>query len=346
MIKRFRFLIIISIVFIITTSASAQVINQDSISQKVKDFTQFLLYRNHDSTYIKSYADKFTFRLLAIHKFNNFSLNDKEMDASLLYRPDKKVNLGFGIAYKWFAIDLAFNFGISENSDFENKETFDFQATVFGGMHYLSASYQYYYGYQLSEVNGVPVDSQPENEIRGDIRTAAMGLQYLFAYNYDQFSLKAPFIQNEIQRKSAGSWLLGAKFQLFTMDADSSVVPESAKPHFSQDAYLTNIYSSDVGVNLGYMYTFVLHGKFYLTLSAIPGIDVALGDFKTDIKKPISTKVSFSFISMNSLGYNADKFFCGVQLIGDINQMPLQRELAMRQTFGKLKFNVGYRFGK
>jgi hypothetical protein len=56
----------------------------------------------------------------------------------------------------------------------------------------------------------VPDEDIPADEIRDDIRSISTVLQYLFAFDYDKFSLKAPFIQNEIQRKSAGSLLIGS----------------------------------------------------------------------------------------------------------------------------------------
>lgn len=329
---------------IMTHGAFAQVIKQDSITQKIKDFTQFLLYRNHDSTYITSYADKLALKLLASNKFNSFTLIDGAMNSSVKYRPDRKLNLGVGVAYKWFALDLVFNFGIQENSDFENKESFDFQATVFGGKHYISGGYQYYFGYQMADLQGVPDEAIPNNDIRHDIRTASLELQYLFAYNYDQFSLKAPFIQNEIQRKSAGSMLFGAKFQFFTMDSDSSIIPQSTGTYFSENANLTNVLASSIGIRAGYMYTFVLKERFYITISAIPGINYGLGDQKTMYKSIIDNRFSFSMLSMNAIGYNSKKFFCGLMMTGELNRISLAQDLAMKHMYGKFKFHTGFRF--
>ncbi len=317
----------------------------DSIAQKAEAFAHFLLYRNHDSTYITSYADNLALKLIASNKFNSFSLMDGSTESTLKYRPDRKLNLGVGMAYKWFALDLVFNVGIGEDSDFENKESFDFQATVFGGKHYISGTYQYYFGYQTGEVDGFPVDAMPADHLRDDIRTAFLSLQYLFAYNYDKFSLKAPFIQNEIQRKSAGSWLFGAKFQLFTMDADSSIIPPTAQMFFSEDANLTNVLSSTFALNAGYMYTYVFKEHFYLTLSAIPGFGIELGDYKTTYKQPIEHRLTTHLMTMNALGYNSRKYFCGVMMTGEITRLRLSDDIALKQIFGKFRFHIGYRFG-
>ncbi len=340
-----RSMCIILFCSLLSINTSAQKYLPDSIAQKVEDFAHFLLFRNHDTTYITSYADNFALKLIASNKFNSFRVLDHSTGSSIKYRPDRKLNLGVGVAYKWFALDLVFNFGIGEETEFENKEAFDFQATVFGGKHYISGAYQYYYGYQMSGLNGVPDDAIPPDNIRGDIRTAFTALQYLFAYNYDRFSLKAPFIQNEIQRKSAGSVLLGAKFQLFTMDADSSIIPSGSEMYFNENANITSVLSSSFGVSAGYMYTYVFKEHFYITASAIPGIGIELGDYKTTYKQPMGNRIIMNLTTMNAIGYTTKKYFCGVMMNGELNRLSIVKDLGMRQTFGKFKFHIGYRFG-
>lgn len=323
----------------------AQNLHPDTLLLKMKDYTHYLLYRNHDSAYIESYAQDLVIKLLAINKFNFFRINDKINDSSLRFRPDRKLNLGFGVSYKWFALDLAFNFGIAEDSDFNNKKSFDFQGTIFGGKHYMSGGYQYYYGYQITDADGISSSDLPDDIIRHDIRTANVSLQYFFAYNYDKFSLKASFIQNEIQKQSAGSLLIGARFNLYTMDADSSIVPEIAKGNFEESVYLTNVFTSSVGINLGYMYTFVWNKKYYLTLGLIPGVGINLGDYKTDYKFPLKTQFSLGTATMNAIGYNSRKFFGGIQVTGDVYGIRIDKKLGFTQSLGKFKFHVGYRFG-
>ncbi len=336
--------ILIILSFSSFTEGRTQSLHPDTLMMKMKDFSQYLLYRNHDTSYIENHADKLVIKLLAISKYNYFKINDKINDSSLRFRPDRKLNLGFGISYKWFALDLAFNLGIAENSDFSNKKSFDFQGTIFSGKHYISGGYQYYYGYQMNDADGISIDIHPSDNIRHDIRTANLTLQYFFAYNYDKFSLKASFIQTEIQKKSAGSVLFGARFNLYTMDADSSVVPMTASADFDEKMHLTSVFSSSIGLNMGYMYTFVWKRNFYATFGLIPGLAISLGDYKTDFKTPLNTQISVGTATMNAIGYNSKKFFCGIQAMGDIYNFKIDKKLGYIQSQGKFKFHVGYRF--
>ncbi len=313
--------------------------------QRVEELGNFMLYKNHDSTYISNYSDKLTAKLLAITKINFFKISDNGNDSNVRFRPDRRLNLGIGVSYKWFALDLAFNFGIGEDSDFKNSKTFDFQGSIFSSKQYISGSYNYYYGFQYDAFNGVPGEDVPDDNARDDIRTVSTVIQYLFAFNYDKFSLKAPFIQNELQRKSAGSFLIGARYQLYSVDGDSSMIPSSAKGYFNENAHLINLTGASVTLSLGYMYTFVFRENFYITAGLIPGIGFTLGDYKADHKNPLATQLSTGFSTMNAIGYNTPLFFCGIQLIADNYRFRMQKDLKLNQGHGKIKFHIGYRFG-
>jgi len=302
------------------------------------------LYRNQDTTYIKNHSDKFVLKLIGVNKFNYFKIKDKGEDASLRYRPDRRLNLGIGFSYKWFALDLAFNVGLNENSDFQNSKYFDFQGNIFSSRQFISATYQYYYGYQINKINGVNTEDYPESSIRDDVRTIYLGLEYLFALNYDKFSLKAPFIHNEIQRKSAGSFLLGAGFNMFTLDADSTIVPSEVLSDFNQKLHLTGLNTTSAAINFGYMYTFVWKEHFYVTLSAIPGLGINSGDYKTDYRQSFKTHLYIGFKTLSSIGYNSDKFFGGIQVSGDTFRTRIDKQLNVIAGLGKVKFFIGYRF--
>jgi hypothetical protein len=327
------------------TMSQAQALNPDSLMHRMEEFGKYLLYRDHDTAYITSYADKLTIKLLGISKFNYFKIIDRINESSIRYRPDRKLNLGFGVSYRWFAADLAFNFGIGENSNFHNSRFVDFQGAIFSSKQYISATYQYYYGYQIADYDGVPKDDYADDPIRDDIRTVSFGLQYLFAFNYDKFSLKASFIQNEIQKRSAGSFLFGARFHIYNMDADSSAVPLDAQGYFNKRLHLTDVVASSIGINTGYMYTYVWNKNFYVTLSLIPGIALNVGDSKTDFKQPFNNHVSVGLSTTNAIGYNSERFFWGIQAIGDLYNVRIDKKQYLKQGHGKFKFYVGYRFG-
>jgi len=345
--KRFA-AIFISIYALVALASSpkvnAQTLNPDSLLMKVEQLGNYFLYRNHDTSYIENFSDKFTLKLIGVNKYNYFKLKDSQLNSSIRYRPDRRLNLGFGMAYKWFAFDLAFNVGIGEDSNFENSRFLDVSGTIFSSKQFINASYQYYYGYKMSNVSGVSSDNVPESPNRDDIRTFYFGLQYFFVFDYDKFSLKAPFIHNEIQKKSAGSFVIGAGLGFYNIGADSSMVPTEFHDDFDDRMLLSELHASTVGVGFGYMYTLVFKKHFYATVSFIPGIGINYGDYKTDFRKPYATHLYLGFKSMNSIGYNSKKLFGGLQVSSDFFRTKIEKDLNIQTGHGKSKIFIGYRF--
>jgi len=341
---RFVFLLL-SFFALILTSNDVNSQQADSIFKKIEGFGDFLLYRNHDTNYISNYGNEVAVRLVAVNKYNYFRIRDGINDSRLRYRPVRDVSLGFGVSYKWFALDITFALGLRNNSEFENTRSFDFQGTMFSSKQYISGTIQYYQAYKMANFSG---ESEPINELserREDIRTINFGLQYMYAFNYTKFSFKAPFVFNEVQLKSAGSPILGAGFNMFVMDADSSIVPPEFSNDFDPLLHMRDLNILSVSISLGYMYTFVYKSHFFLTLSLIPGLNINGGDFYTDTRNYNSPSINVKINSMNAIGYNSKKFFVGFNLISESFFSRLGSKMTVEIGHGKFNFFVGYRFG-
>lgn len=318
----------------------------DSIFQKLDDFGQFLLYRNHDTNYISNYGNEIALRMVAVNKFNYFRIRDRINDSRIRYRPVRDVSLGMGISYRWFALDITFSLGLSDNSEFENTRSFDFQGRMFSSKQFISATVQYYQGYNFGSSGGLQSELNEESLRREDIRTMNFSLQYLLALNYTRFSIKAPFVFNEVQKKSAGSPIIGASFGMFNMSADSSIVPPEIKDSFEPSLYLNEMGVIMAAVSFGYMYTFVFQKHFFLTLSLIPGLNFNAGDYYNDSREYIVLNVHAKLNSMNAIGYNGRRFHTGVNLTTDIYFSRLEEKLFAEIGHGKFSVFVGYRFAR
>jgi hypothetical protein len=345
MIDKCKYLIS-GIILIISLNANCQILNPDSLEQKLNQVGNYLLFRNQDSTFIRSYADYLTLKLISVNKFNFFRIRDGFNGTNLRYRPEYGINLGVGFAYKWIALDLAFNFGLKEDENLPDSETLNIQTRIFSSKQFIEGSLQYFFGHQLDRIGGINDDFTELSKTRKDIRTVSIGLQYLYAFNYDRFSLRAPFVLNEIQLKSAGSPILGASFDYFSMSADSSIVPTRLTDYFNDKLHLIDLSVISLALNIGYIYTFVWKEKFFLTLGLIPGLNLHFGDRKSGNREFLDWSISYKIKSMNALGYNIKKFYVGIQLQGDLNKIRIADKLNTLYSNGSFKLFIGYRFIK
>ena len=325
------------------TVCLAQNNQADSLLAKTEDAIQQFFIQSHDTSYIANFSNELSLKILGVSKYTSFLIRDNDKKASITFRPYRQLNLGFGVAYKWFAIDLAFNVGIREDDETESR-FLDFQGRVFSRKQYFEATYQYYYGYQISNIKGIDFGHPPVSTDREDVRTVKISLHYLYSFNYGKFSLLAPFILNEIQKKSAGSFIGGAFFSQYTMDADSSLVPPELDPVLSDDLNLVNMNLSTVGLNFGYMHSFIWR-KLFLTLSLIPSLNLSFGDYKTTERSIVEQPLSFGYRMMHAVGYNSRKFFTGFQVSLNTISVKLEPDTRTGIKHGNAKFFVGYRFG-
>jgi len=339
--KRFKLLVFLSILNL--SYATGQESKADTILATATQIADYILYQNHDSSYIRSYADKISIKILANNKFNSFRLWDQSINSSIRYRPDLGVNLGIGAAYKWLALDVAFNVGVNEEN-ISNSIYRDIQFRILTSKHYFRLRYQYYYGYKVDQVWTEEPYQLEDYEIRTDTRTMQFGIQYLYAFNYGKFSIKAPFAMNERQKKSAGSFIAGIGFQMFALDADSSLIPNelelsaAAWNNFSQ----WNVASATA--SFGYMYSLILKERFFLTLGLIPGMGISNGDYWAGERNRMKASFTLRLKTMNAIGYNGNRFFVGVQLIAGINYIPLEKEIKGNIMEGRSALFLGYRF--
>ena len=318
----------------------------DTTKNGLEYIGHYLLYRNHDTTYIKNYSEKISVKVVAVNKYNYFKVRDRINMTSLRYIPVRDVSFGIGVSHKWFALDLTLALGLRNKSEFDNTRSFDFQGSMFSSKQYVTFTLQYYQAYQLNSINGVDLILDEDIKRREDIRTINLGIQYMFATNYTKFSIKAPFVQNEGQRKSAGSPIIGVSFNLFVMDADSSIIPNEVADSFDPSLHLTDLNIISASVSLGYMYSFVYKKRFFLTLSLIPGLNINGGDYYTNHRKYNSASINLKLNSLNAIGYNSTKFFTGIQFLSDAYFSRLEKKLSAEIGHGKLSLFVGYRFGK
>lgn len=338
-------ILLLGLFTLILTSNDVKSQQTDSLFKKIENLGDFLLYRNHDTNYISNFGNEVAVRLVSVTKYNYFRIRDKINNTKLRYRPVRDVSLGVGVSYKWFSLDITFALGLSNNSEFEDTRSFDFQGSMFSSKQYISATLQYYKAYKLSGLSGVDVPMSDASQRREDIRTINFGLQYMYAFNYTRFSFKAPFVFNEVQRKSAGSPILGASFNLFVMNSDSSIVANELKDYFDPLLHMDDLNIMSAAISLGYMYTLVYKKHFFLTMSIIPGVNVNAGDFQPGSRQYIPLNVNWSINSMNAIGYNGRKFYTGFHFLLNTFNSRLAKKLFTVVGHGKGSIFIGYRFG-
>ncbi len=304
-----------------------------------------------DTNYVASYLDHLTTRVYASIKTAEISMRDGNIKKNLIYHPNDAIILGFGFNYGILGLNIGFNFPFINNDDAQYGKTdyLDLQTHIYLRSIILDIYIQYYRGYHLTKphdwiTNWPSSDTFPT---RPDLNSISIGMNGHYIFNNKKFSYRAPFLQNEWQKKSAGSFLLGGSMFYVDTRGDSSLIP-LGDTSFFEGIHFTQSRIANVGVNAGYAQTFVVKQHFFLTLSLIGGLSGG-GSWMYTSEEGEPDRSGFTVAGNISgriaLGYNSKRAFVGISYLGLFvrNQSPVPNTWLGYDT-GMFRFNIVYRF--
>jgi hypothetical protein len=181
------------------------------------------------------------------------------------------------------------------------------------------------------------------------MRTNIVGLNVQYLFNSDRFSYKASFLQNQFQRKSAGSPIAGIEAYWMLGMTDSVMVAGNIPPSgFLRDRPFDQADVFHGGLNGGYAYTFVWRESLYFSLSTVLGVSGGnnrIHNTSTSDSYRTGLTLGLNNTSRISLGYNNSSYYVGLSLIRFTmaNHVGEDRNWIAYHT-GRIRLNVVKRF--
>ncbi len=297
----------------------------------------------YDSAYIIKEASVYSIRAYSVSKYNHFNLRDNS-ENKVAFVPDYKIAIGLGFSYKNLALDLGIPV-FHTTKDTIHTKNLDFIGAFYPNQNLFDIIAQSYKGLFLNPDGSKGTNSFPR-QFRKDIKTLNLGIDYSYLFNYKRYSFIAPYIGTEIQRKSAGSLLAGGFVSYYHLTADSSIIPVGISGDLNESLQINKASLFSFGLTAGYAYTLVLPKRFFITLSATPGISFNTGEVTTvnnsKSNKPFTA--SFKLVSHDAIGYGGKKFYGLATVFIDNNYVSIANKNRLDYFPGKVKFILGYRF--
>ncbi len=298
---------------------------------------------HYDTNYIENYNSKLALRFVLPKRFDQFTLKNTLTNQKYVYKANEHYGIGIGITYKWLAVDLTLNPGFTQrDTDFfgETKE-FNLKGSVYLKRHVIDGYLRWYKGYYMSNAEDVIPGWEPGTPypLRPDLSTLSWGFNYTIPFNWKKYSPRVIFVLDGELKKSSGSFMAVSSLYFYHSRADSSIVDNS----FSPEAQINSFNVLMLGQLFGYSYTFV-YKNFYASASILPGITYAIGTIYSEAGSynPRFT-ANFKIMVRAGIGYNSERWYTGVYLIADNNQITLPNDLALSNTIGEFRVFVGYR---
>lgn len=228
-----------------------------------------------DPAYVTDLSRRVTLRLYGSHKFNSMLMRAEDGAADLRFRPNGQINIGLGASLR----KLTLNIGVRMpfvNDDVEEKgrtRYLDAQANLYGTRQASNLFLQVYQGYHITSHTKAALgwDQPTRFPYRGDLLQYNIGISSLRVLNHERFSYRAGFNQDAVQLRSQGSWLIGGYLTLYSLRADSALVPAHLATDLPRSVGVRRGAFYDIGPMGGYAYTVVLGKGLFATGSAALG---------------------------------------------------------------------------
>lgn len=325
-----------SISLVFALCFSHQLISQNKVNDNIEKYYKENVASRMDTSYVNYGVETWSIRAFPIFKDHSFQL--KNSNAKLIYTPNNRYGLGFGVAYYPFLLDIGFN--IKGNKE-EITKRFDLQAKVLLRGHYIGLIVQDYKGFNVKS-------QELDNEIfRSDIRSSTINLTYLYVFNSKHISIGSMFSGLHQQKKNAGSFLLGGFFSFYRMEADSSIVPTELDYLFNELSGINGTNNIGGGIIGGYGQIFVFKHDLFLSINFLPGIGLIRKDVSTESGSHQPSSPWLYRLNLNfSFGYNGPKFYVIINVGDDISTTSLDFGNWGSLNTGKAKLILGYKFRK
>jgi hypothetical protein len=295
----------------------------------------------YDSTYFRKYADQITCRFYFSRKYTRLLIGNKESGFELDYRPNTTLNMGVGATYKSLTINIAYGFPfLNQTADRAKTRYLDLQAHIYGNKFNVDFFGQLYNGLYLNPRGKGTLNNS--YYVRPDLKLREVGLSCEYVFNHRRFSYRASYLQNEWQRKSAGTFLLGAEAFVGWAYADSSVFP--TRIPLANAPRATQVQFYEFGPNAGYAYNLVIAKHFFISGAFSVGFDYNRTSYWSTIKtttvEGFSPNTNLRFFA----GYNSARNALSFTYTSSVVSLLAVTSYYISINTGNIRFNYIRRF--
>ncbi|MCX6249871.1 MAG: DUF4421 family protein [Bacteroidetes bacterium] len=301
-----------------------------------------------DSTCLADYTNLLTTRLFLLFQNASLLINPAtDQISKIVYRPNANVRIGIAGFWKWFGLGLSIDnpFYNTDRGAYGKTTSLDLRINVYGRFIAGELFFQKYKGFYISS----PERKDETHYIIPSMQTLSLGLSGYWVYNFRRFSIRAAFIQNERQKKSAGSFVVRPAFLYYQISSDNGIIPAAIIDayHIPLENLITSGKFYSVGLSPGYVYTLVFLKNLYLTAAVFPGVAAQFSSFSHIGIVHSDFGFNFQLSGRFAFGYNSDKWFLGGSVQTGFNEVPdklsnalFSYDVTQFRLWGGLRFDV------
>lgn len=265
-------------------------------------------FNSYDSSYVYSCPQKWKLMFKVNTKWDLYSVHahDKD-DPSMFFNTEPRTSAGFRISFMALGFEYMPDIDnlITGRPIYHRRTRFTFTCSR------VIAELYYNKNTGISRINRFGDYNQGHfiNEKFDGLTSKTLGLDVFYVFNHKKYAHAAAYCFSKIQRRSAGSFILGIQYADQYMSLDLERLPEDIKPYNPWGNRTFRVHHYDYAVNVGYGYNWVFHRNWLFNVIATPSI--GLSHFVIDDIDNPRYKLACNVRSRMALVRNCGRFFYG-----------------------------------
>lgn len=285
-----------------------------------------------DTNYITRPDARWTIKLrtnISNAKLRTISRKDAKLSETLV-RSELRGTVSMAVAYRGLGLGVALNPAklAGKSKDFE------FNLNSYGNKFGFDIVYLDSKTYQGTQT----FDAVETGISKGTVSQKALNLNAYYAFNGNRFSFPAAFSQSYIQRRSAGSWMVGASFD------GSRTEIKGSEALGTKD---TRISVNDLAIGIGYGYNLVPTRHWLFHLSALPTYtiyshdNITLDGERTSMRHALLSGI---ITGRGAALYSWRNKFVGATMVYNYSFAGDEENLRVKRDKWRIRLFFGFRF--
>lgn len=295
-------------------------------------------FNSYDPDYVVGTGHRWKARVVNDNWTDSYALHFKRDKFNVRMLSDLNVNLGAYLHYMAVSVGYSVDMKTLFTGKHTNHSRFDFNFTCA-----LFNAELYYYktdGTFIRQFTDYNLNRLIKEEFPG-VSMTNFGAGAYYFFNNKKYAQGAAYNFSKIQKKSAGSWILGFTYHNLDIAMDFGTLPENLKPLYKFEEEKLKFHYYSYCLQFGYGYNWVMHPKWLFNITAMPSIGVI--HCYEDASDGSGKQFALNIHGRSSLTYNHKSFFTSIiaKITGD---WYTSKNLSLFNAIEYFSINVGVRF--
>jgi len=297
------------------------------------------------SKYVQRFPDKFFLWPVIKQRSLFFDISSRTDRSKVLnYRPNNSFGVGLGFYLFEVAVEVTTAIPLNEKSraTYGESDVRDLQINFLGKNFGGDVYRQDYSSFYVADPNKL-ISTDEEYAKRPDINMVNTGVNGIYIFNHEKFSLRSAYNFSERQLKSGGSFVITGTLNNLQLTADSSILGLRYRDFFPSGGSFNQMRYTTFSLAPGYTYSLV-YRSFFLNAS------LAMGPAHHWVYYKPAGEPEHYDIAINTyadirmaLGYNSDRFFAGMSYVTQSRDIRFD-DIRFTSNSSVFKILAGFRF--